>query len=390
MHSIRHPRSLLYFGHTLVTGTVFAVVTALGPAPETSPRSDSLSAGAAPPCAPYGAVLQAVVAPAIPNLRLGYELALRGDFALASGAREVWSLERLPAGWQSRFPFGMTALTGGVPTVALADDRQLVGGPGVLEQTGVVLDCTWSELLDVVAGDAAESGFGRTMRAAGDLLLVAARYEGKGRVYLFRHTASGWVRKAKFMPPRGWSGNQFGFSADVMRFGGETYVAISGCDAGSEDDVFVYRGTGASFEREFSFHDGRASGPENGVSVLIGGANYPVVVTAPPASSDTVMVHRRSGAAGSWLRISDLRAPGNIALADFDGARLALARLGTVYLYEVNDTGASWFERGSVVGSPYDEFGSSVALDGSTMLVGAPMHSRSDASASGAVYVYAL
>lgn len=78
-----------------------------------------------------------------------------------------------------------------------------------------------------------------------------------------------------------------------------------------------------------------------------------------------------------------------LAVGSFDGSDAAGSRVGTVHLF-VREGGV-WVKQAKLVapsGRPYDGFGAAVALEGDTLVVGAPNTSRGDHPYLGAAYVY--
>ena len=89
--------------------------------------------------------------------------------------------------------------------------------------------------------------------------------------------------------------------------------------------------------------------------------------------------------AGSWFGCS-VALSGNTALV---GAQFADNGLGAAYIF--TDGGTTWTQRAQLTasdGAVADIFGQSVALSGSTALVGAPMAKIGANGAQGAAYFY--
>ncbi|HEY0229709.1 MAG TPA: FG-GAP repeat protein [Dokdonella sp.] len=142
-----------------------------------------------------------------------------------------------------------------------------------------------------------------------------------------------------------------------------------------------------------------ASGDHFGASVGVAGDT--LIVGAPGQSPGAVYVFVRSGA--NWTQQAKLTATGGSAGDRFGnaaalaadrllvGADFADARAGAVYVFA--RSGTAWSQQARLTPADAangDVFGRSVALDGDTALIGAPMKAAVDASsfARGAAYVF--
>ena len=261
----------------------------------------------------------------------------------------------------------------------------------------------------------ANEDFGRALDLEGDLLVVGAPLHDPaglggawGAVYVFRRVAGSWVQEAKLTPASHAAGDHFGACVSVR---GER-IAVGA----PEDDqpgatnagaVYLFeRVAGAWVESariaalDASTFDHFGSALELDGDTLAVGAEFDNA--GGGAFSGSAYVFRELG--GLWSQEAKLIVPGvtpnalagsAIAL-DGDrvvvGAPLQNTALGT-------KVGAAWlFERSAGVwGAPLqllpldpaagDEFGSAVAVDGDTVLVGAP---RKDVvwSSDGVAYVF--
>ena len=157
-----------------------------------------------------------------------------------------------------------------------------------------------------------------------------------GATYIFRRDAGGWVQEAKLLPPLGG----FGFGSDVAMTG-DTLVV--GSSSNSTAHFFVRSGTTWSSQGSVSPSNPAAS--QFGFSVALDGDVAVVGARATSAfvsNGGAAYVFTRT--AGTWTESQEL--------------------LPT-------DTG------------PFHQFGTSVALNGGLLLVGAPFQST-----NGTVYTY--
>ncbi|MBA3799779.1 MAG: FG-GAP repeat protein [Geodermatophilaceae bacterium] len=239
-------------------------------------------------------------------------------------------------------------------SVALDGDTVVVGAPAdeeqgrfdagsayVFERSGTA----WTEQARLVASDAAaRDAFGWSVAVDADTVVVGAIGDDApparpdaGSAYVFVRSASGWVELAKLTASDAAEFASFGYSVAVS-----ADTALIGAPGGSspavEDTgsayVFVRSGSTWTEQAELTAADG-ATGDAFGLSVALRG----VVAVVGSARDDT--------AAGDDV--------------------------GSVYLFDRR--GPSWTMGAKVVapdGSEFDQLGVSVALDGSTVIAGAP------------------
>jgi hypothetical protein len=194
--------------------------------------------------------------------------------------------------------------------------------------------------------------FGSSVSVDAETIVVGAvggdgQDNGSGSVYVFRRTGSAWVEEAELFASDGAVADQFGGSVSVD---GDT-VAIG---ADQEDDrgsnsgsvyIFRRRASGWVEEQKLTASDG-AAGDRFGFSVSVNGDT---VVVAAPNDDD---------------------------------------RIGSAYVFRRGVDG--WVQEQKLTasdGEPADAFGSSVCLDGDTVVVGA-QGDRDNGSNSGSAYVF--
>ena len=249
--------------------------------------------------------------------------------------------------------------------------------------------------------------FGNWLTLDGDTLTVAARYEdsgttgvngdqadnsasNSGAVYVFTRDASGmWNQQAFIKASNTGNGDQFGFS---LALDGDTLAveahaedsSTTGIDGDQADNSAVNSGAVYVFTRDAS----GAWSQQAYVKASNTEAGDFFGLFAVALDGDTLAIGARgedSGAAG----------------VDGDQADNSAANAGAVYVF-TRDAGAMWTQQAYIKASnteAVDGFGSSLALDGDTLAVGALAEDSSvtgidgdqaDNSAvnSGAVYVF--
>jgi uncharacterized repeat protein (TIGR01451 family) len=250
--------------------------------------------------------------------------------------------------------------------------------------------------------------FGFAMAADGDLLAVGApgdprQTQGSGTVYVFRHSGGSWSQQGE--PLRsGTPGDRFGVS--VALHGDRLAVGAPGAGA-----VFLFRREGSGWIAESPSRlapPDRAPGDRFGLAVAL--ADDTVVVGAPSDSgrgslAGAVYVFRRSGA--GWALPQKLVA-GDAQPTDQLGSAVAIdgdtlvvgapsaddlthhRNFGAVYVFE--RTNETWGFRRKLTAGLFVEndiqFGAAVALSGQRLVVGAPGEDRGGAN-RGAAFVFA-
>ena len=143
-----------------------------------------------------------------------------------------------------------------------------------------------------------------------------------------------------------------------------------------------------------------AAGNAFGTAVGIDGDT--LIASAPGPEPGAVYVFVANGA--SWTQQAKLTPSGGVSgerfgiAASLSGDRIAVgadrANFGTGAVYVFVRSGTAWTQEARLTASdsaPHDAFGSSVALDGDTLIAGAPVKHRSTLGsyANGAAYVFA-
>jgi hypothetical protein len=264
-----------------------------------------------------------------------------------------------------------------------------------------------AQLAQYAYGKASNTGvgdsFGGSVALSGDTLAVGAvgessasqgidgdqddnSSEAAGAVYVFRRTGASWQQEAYLKASNAERGDQFGvsvaLSGDTLAVGAWSESSASGGVNGDQDDdsaatsgaVYVFRRTGTSWQQEAYVKASNIdAGDTFGVSVALSGDTLAVGAPFEGSASQGV---------------------------DGDEDDDSAASSGAVYVFR--RTGTSWQQEAYVKASnsdANDEFGSSVALSGDTLAVGAYQEdsasegvggAQDDDSAadSGAVYVF--
>lgn len=281
---------------------------------------------------------------------------------------------------------------------------------------GISLDCNRNGLPDEcepfspvrlrkfqASDGAAGQAFGHAIDAAGDTLVVGqpGRNGGvRGAVYVYERVAGVWA-ETKIASPNAADRN---FGNSVALEGDTLVIGVPGYrNAASpftiEGRAYVYERVGGTWMLAQSL-DVAVTGHDRHFGEQVALENGELIVTAPAGSVQSgscsstdqeVFVYRKVGA--SWTlaqTLPDLDLGGfcfGLSMA-LDGTSLVIGapRSGWVQTYELQ--GVSWVEAQLLVSPDQGAgFGSSIALQGDTLVIGALSESRFE-SGDGAIYVY--
>jgi hypothetical protein len=311
-------------------------------------------------------------------------------------------------------------------SIAIDGDTAVVGAPlssgagygagtaAVYVNTGGVWNLQWT-LVPPVAG----TGFGGSVDIDGDLIVVGASGEVNaattgGTAYVYQRSGTDW-RLFSSLRMQGPEKNA-SFGAAVGISGG--YVAVGAPLAASPTGtlnagrVEIFGFAGSTLAREAVLNAPRGTSRDFfGASVALDGDTF--VVGAPgfdspgAANSGTAHVYRRSG--GNW-NLEQTLAPTFVEANGGFGDSVALSgdlavvgeprgsgssplrgrEVGIAYAYE--RTGTSWgpaIELQYPVPYKLGRYGTGVATDGTTIVVGAPGHPSGLKANAGTAYAFA-
>lgn len=232
--------------------------------------------------------------------------------------------------------------------------------------------------------------FGSSVAVSGTTAVIGAYGVNKtrGAAYIYARSGGTWHLQAAFDDPSGHLSDEFGWSVTVS--GATAVVGDPGRELSSTEHfagaAFVYVRSGTAWRRQAAFYDPDATGADSfGMAVSLSGATAVIGANGTKNGRGAAYVYQRSGTA--WHRIARLAAPHPTDFSGFGGAvavsgiraligdPLALLTLcGTAFEFTRSAKG-TWHERARLVNpgcAGSDAFGSSVALSGTTALIGAP------------------
>lgn len=311
----------------------------------------------------------------------------------------------------------LTELSGSLPfvgglfgkSVAVSGTTVVVGSPGKAQSPGAAFVFSktangWSEVTGLMAWDGViGDNFGFSVAISGSTAVVGAPgvistptvVGSPGRAYVFTDTAKGWLQVAELKGSNTVTDDNFGYS-----------VAISGTTAlvgapGHEKfagRVYVFARSGAVWRQVAQLKDSNTvSGESFGYSVTVSGTT--AVVGACDLRHYFGRAYVFSQTAGRWKQVAQLKGSDTVNGDNF-GYSVAVSGttavvgapgVGDVWAvgraYGFAETAKGWLQVAELAGSGTaagDHFGTAVAISGTTVVVGAPEY----AHWAGAAYVF--
>jgi len=312
----------------------------------------------------------------------------------------------LPPALDAAHQYPSSATTSAMPpALRSAVERSLARDP----------DATWIEHEIVAADGQAFDLFGFRVLVSGDIAFVSAPAPGPrpGKVYVFSNSSGTWTETQQLTatpsvtPPPNWSdffGWSLSLSGDSLLVGApEVFNQMFGPVGGAY--VFVRSGDTWSQQQELLPADGFNFDWVGGAVALAGDTAF---VGAPnhDATRGEVHVYTRSGTTwteGTPLLASD-GAQGDAhqfgGAVKFDGTTLLIGAPGPDFsssdyspgeAYVFTNQGGTWTEAQILQpddGADGDQFGFSLAIQGTTLLIGTPAADIGANTHQGAAYVF--
>jgi FG-GAP repeat protein len=237
---------------------------------------------------------------------------------------------------------------------------------------------------EVVASDGAQGDqFGISVAVDGDTALIGAAYEngGQGAAYVFVQSNGSWSEAQKLVASDGaandWFGQSVALDGDTAVIGAPQYLNF-----GNGAAYVFTRSAGTWSESQKLTADDSVGRDQLGISVAVDGTD--VLVGAYGAAFYQGAVYAFAESGGSWTQVQKLVADDASQNADFG---VSVALVGSTALigaygdasyqgaaYVFGQAAGSWSQSQKLVasdGAANAHFGISVALDGSRALVGA-------------------
>ena len=243
---------------------------------------------------------------------------------------------------------------------------------------------------ETVAGD----GVGFATAISGTTAVVGAynHAKGAGRAYVFTMAGSGWSQVAELQGSDTVAGDEFGSSVAIS---GTTAVVGAGDHAGHAGRAYVFTKTAAGWKQVAELRGGDTiAGDYFGWSVATSGTNVVVGAYGHAKSAGRVYVFSEST---GWKQVAELKCADTVGGDQFGssvaisgttmvaGATSRAAAAGRAYVF--TKTASGWKQAAKLEGSDTtagDHFGWSVAISGTTAVVGGFLHAKS----AGRAYVF--
>jgi hypothetical protein len=254
----------------------------------------------------------------------------------------------------------------------------------------------WIEMQKLLADDGqANDLFGYSVSTYGDYALIGASgaASNQGAAYMFVHSGTSWTQQAKLVAADGAAENYFAYR--VSLYGDTALIGAFGNDF-SKGAAYVFVRSGASWDQEAKLVADDASGGDDfGCAVSVNADTALIGAYGDDSSKGSAYVFVRSGTA--WEQEAKLVAsdPQNQDQFGFSvavsgdnalvGASGDDSYKGSAYVF--TRTGSTWNQQAKLVagdGSPADNFGGCVSLNGESALIGA----KSKVLNKGAAYVF--
>ena len=293
--------------------------------------------------------------------------------------------------------FGTSVAISGTTVIVGADGHANGAGRAYVfsEAAGV-----WKQTAELVGSDTvANDGFGTSVAISGTTIVVgaASHANGAGRAYVFTKTAGVWKQTAELKGSDtvggvGGIGDFFGISLAIF---GTTIVVGAGGHANSAGRAYVFTKTAGVWKQTAELVGSDTVAGDIFGAVAISPST--VVVGANGHAKNAGRVYVFSEAAGVWKQTAELKGsdttPGDCfgdsvtvsGSTAIVGAYCIAGKSGAAYVFTKTTSG--WHQDAEMEGSDTadgDLFGTSVAISGTTIVVGAASH----ANGAGRAYVF--
>jgi len=258
----------------------------------------------------------------------------------------------------------------------------------------------WVEEIELLPSDGAtDDQFGYSIAISGNLIVVGTPHDDdngddSGSVYIFRYDGSNWVEETKLIAPNIGDIN-FGRSVSIDN----TTIAIGSGNLDFLTSTYVFQFDGSNWVEETKLTDPDFGDNDFGHAVSIDNG---VIVIGTYGFSGSAYVFRYDNL--NWIYEAKLVASDSESWDGF-GASVSidnniivvgaedddnddLPDTGSAYIFRYDDS--NWIEESKLLASDkaaFDDFGSSVSVNGDTIAIGAK-HTDDGSNNSGSAYVF--
>lgn len=306
-------------------------------------------------------------------------------------------------------------------SVSISGESVVIGAPGSSSQRGAAYvfarsGLSWPFEGKLLAPDGADQDqFGSSVGIAGNSVIVGSHFDTvglqgqQGSAYVFARSGTTWSQQTHLFAPGGLENDEFGSA--VALSGDFAVVGAPGDSVGAntlQGSAWAFSRVGSSWigpDLQLLASDGAAS-DQMGTSVAISG-DYAIIGAANDVvngnfSQGSAYLFARSGS--TWIEEAHITSSDGAALDGFGfsvaisgttavvGARAANNSKGSAYIFgRVTSPSVNWVQKTKLVATDAattGSFGFSVALSGTTAVVGSPFSSVGANSNQGATYVF--
>jgi nucleoside-specific outer membrane channel protein Tsx len=287
-------------------------------------------------------------------------------------------------------------------SVAISGTTAVVGAPGYAKSAGRAYVFTktgalWNQVAELKGSDTVAGDYlGYSVAISGTTIAVGAPGHSKdaGQAYVFTKTGAVWNQAAELKGSDTVAADYFGYSVVIS---GTTAVVGSPGYAKTAGRVYVFTKTGTAWKQAAELK-GSDTVADSGFGYSVAVSGTTAVVGAPVYTKNAGRAYVFINTAGGWKQVAELK--GSDTVGD-DGFGTSVAISGTTALvgadghakeagraYVFTNTAGGWEQAAELKGSDTvagDGFGISVVMSGSTAIAGAPDHAK----VSGRAYVFA-
>jgi hypothetical protein len=290
-------------------------------------------------------------------------------------------------------------------SVAISGSTVVVGAYGRNAFTGAAYvfkntPSGWVQTAILTGSDSTDHNtFGQSVGISGSRIIVGADEADDlaGAAYVFTNSSTGWTQSAKLVASDGAGGELFGHAVGIS---GTTAVvgAYGNPYPTNRGAVYVYTKTGSAWPETAKLIASDATDSDGfGTSVAISGSD--LIVGAVRSAFVPGKAYFFSRSLGTWTQDGEVTALDNTS-GDYFGNSVSISGttaavgaplhgldVGTAYVFTKADTGwGQTAELRATNAAAYDDYGDSVAVYGTTAVVGADGHNVGVGSA----FVYRL
>jgi hypothetical protein len=279
-------------------------------------------------------------------------------------------------------------------SVAISGTTAVVSAPGFAKNAGRAYifartPTGWKQAAelkgsDTVAGDY----FGDSLAISGATTFVGADGHAKsaGRAYVFTNVATGWEQVAELKGSDTVAGDGFGYAVAIS---GTTVIVGAPDHAKDAGRAYVFTDATAGWKQAAELK-GSDTVANNGFGVSVAISGMTAIAGAPGFSKAAGRAYVFAKTGGVWTQARELKGLDTVASDDF-GYTVAISNATAVAgapgfskaagrAYVFTNTATGWKQAVKMKGSDTvaaDYFGYSVAISGTTAIVGADGHAKS-------------